>query len=415
MFAAISIPGNLPILLDCAQRFSPLVEITSSDLVTFDVRGLNRIIGSPEKIAHEIERVVGLPAHIAIASSPDTAVYMARASLGVTVIPPGEEANHLAPLSLHLLGCPSDIGEVLDVWGIRTFGQFAQLPPLGVAARLGAEGNYWQQQTQGAVRRQLRLAHETARFYKEQDFDEAVTNLEPLLFLVGRFLFELCLELRARFLATNEVRLTLQLEKQEEHLILLRLPVPMSQQKELLKLLQLELEQHPPPAPILRLQLELIAAPPKTTQEDLFTPAYPVPEQIELTLARVRRIVGPQNIGTPELVNSHRPDGFVMRPFLASAHAGFEQSENPILLGFRRFRPPEPAQVKMEQQPIHVSCRLARGSIQKARGPWFTSGHWWTHDVWNREEWDVALHDDALYRIFRDLHTERWFVEGNYD
>jgi protein ImuB len=349
MFAAVTTPGNLPILLDCAQRFSPLVEITSPDLVTFDVRGLERIVGSPGKIANEIERVVGLPAHIAIASNPDTAIYIARACSDVTVIPLGEEAERLAPLSLHLLGCPSELGEVLDVWGIRTFGQFAQLPSIGVAARLGAEGSYWQQQTQGVIRRQLRLAHETFRFYKEQAFDDAITSLEPLLFLIGRFLFELCLELRARFLSTNEVRLTLQLERQGQHLVQLRLPVPTSHHKALLKLIQLELDQHSPPAPILNVQLELVSTAPKTTQEELFTSAYPAPEQIELTLARVRRIVGSENVGTPELLNSHRPDGFIMRPFLASARAAVVEPERPVMLAFR---------------------------------------------------WDVALHNETLYRIF---------------
>ena len=415
MFAAVFTPGNFPILLDCAQRFSPLIEVTLPDLVTFDIRGLGRTFGSPDQIAKEIERVIGLPAQIAVASNPDTAIYAARACSGVTMIPRGKEAERLAPLSLHLLGCPAEIGEVLDVWGLRTFGQFAQLPPLGVAARFGEEGTYWQQQSQGTVRRQLRLVREPIRFFREHALEEALTNLEPLLFLVGRGLFELCLELRARSVATNEVRLTLHLEGRSEHLVQLQLPAPITNPKALLTLVRLELEQHPPPAPILKMSLELVPTDPKTTQEELFTPAYPAPEQLELTLARVRRIVGPENVGTPELLNSHRPDGFVMRPFLASAQNTTTALDRPISLAFRRFRPPEPAQVQLEQQPVHVSCRLVRGSVRNARGPWFTSGHWWMNDAWNREEWDIALHNAALYRLFRDLETGAWFVEGNYD
>jgi protein ImuB len=413
MFASVYASGNLAILLECAQRFSPLIEITSSDQVTFDIRGLSRTFGFPDQIANEIERTIGIPAHVAVASNPDTAIYAARANSGVTVIPSGKEAERLARLSLHLLGCPADIGDVLDVWGIRTFGQFAQLPALGVAARLGAEGTYWQQQTQGAVQRQLRLMNEPVRFSKELDLEHAVTNLEPLLFLVGRFLFELCLELKAQFLATNEVRLTLRLDGPPDHIVHLLLPVPMANQKALLKLVRLEFDQHPPPAPVVRVQLELTPVTPKT-QKGLFTPAYPIPEQIEVTLARVRRTVGPENFGTPELLNSHQPDGFLMRPFVASAKTTVALPEKPISLDFRRFRPPEPAQVDVEQVPIAMSCRVVKGKIRSARGPWFTSGHWWTHDVWDREEWDVALQDDTLYRIFHDLRTKTWFVEANY-
>jgi protein ImuB len=415
MFASVYAPGNLAILLECAQRFSPLIEVTSSDQVTFDIRGLSRTFGSPEQIANDIERTIGIPAHVAVASNPDTAIYAARANSGVTMIPSGKEAERLAPLSLHLLGCPGEIGEVLDVWGIRTFGQFAQLPALGVAARLGAEGTYWQQQAQGAVHRQLRLMSEPVRFSKELDLDDALTNLEPLLFLIGRLLFELCLELKARFVATNELRLALRLEGKPEHIVRHQLPTPIADQKVLLKLVRLELEQHPPHACVLSVQMELTPVTPKTTQEGLFTPAYPIPEHIELTLARVRRIVGAENVGTPELLNSHQPDGFIMRPFLASAKTAVAPVEKPLSLAFRRFRPPEPAQVEVERAPVSMSCRVARGNIRTARGPWFTSGHWWRHDVWDREEWDVALHNDTLYRIFRDLRTKVWFVEGNYD
>jgi len=34
---------------------------------------------------------------------------------------------------------------------------------------------------------------------------------------------------------------------------------------------------------------------------------------------------------------------------------------------------------------------------------------------WNRDEWDVALSDGALYRIYRDRDRDRWFVDGIVD
>jgi len=32
--------------------------------------------------------------------------------------------------------------------------------------------------------------------------------------------------------------------------------------------------------------------------------------------------------------------------------------------------------------------------------------------AWNRDEWDVALSDGAVYRIFCDRDTERWFIDA---
>jgi protein ImuB len=31
-------------------------------------------------------------------------------------------------------------------------------------------------------------------------------------------------------------------------------------------------------------------------------------------------------------------------------------------------------------------------------GPWRSSGDWWNPDSWNRDEYDLALSDGALYR-----------------
>ena len=34
---------------------------------------------------------------------------------------------------------------------------------------------------------------------------------------------------------------------------------------------------------------------------------------------------------------------------------------------------------------------------------------------WDRDEWDVALADGPTYRLFRERHTDRWFLEGVVD
>jgi hypothetical protein len=39
-----------------------------------------------------------------------------------------------------------------------------------------------------------------------------------------------------------------------------------------------------------------------------------------------------------------------------------------------------------------------------------------THQAsWNRDEWDVALSDGAVYRVFRDRDTDAWFVAAIVD
>lgn len=419
MFAALFAPGNLPILRECAARFSPLIEVTSSDLVTLDLRGLDRLMGSPSKVLTEIQRTIGVPAHIALAPNPDTAIYLSRSTADFVIVPAGEESAYLAPLSLHLLGCPPDLGELLDLWGLRTFGDFARLPALDIAARCGDEGVYWQRQTQGLIQRQLRVAGESVRFVKKLHWDHAIETIEPLLLVFGRMLVELCVELTARSLATNEVCARMEVHDRSEHVVIVRLPVPMKDGKTLLKLLQCELEQCPAPAAVHAVQLELKPVAPKTTQEHLFTTSFPAPEQIELTLARIRRIVGADNVGTPKLLDTHKPDSYGMRAFAPSLRRIEETAPEtalpPMPLAFRRFRPPASAQVTFREHPTRIVSREIQGSIRQAYGPWYSSGHWWLPNAWQHEEWDIALESGTLYKIFRDMKTTCWFIEGNYD
>lgn len=415
-FAALYAPGNLPVLLDCAARFSPLVEVTSPDLITIDLRGVERFFGSPDRIALELQRTVGIPARIALASNPDTAIYLSRGGTAeIMIAPPGDEARLLAPLSLHLLGCPSDLGALLDGWGLRTFGQFAELPSLGIRERCGQEGSYWQQQAKGAIQRQLRLRGEPLRLVKEAEWDDPICTQEPLLFALGKLLFEVCLELTARSLATNEIRVLLRLEKAADHQLTVRLPVALADRKTLLKLLGHELEQRTASAPVCAMKLELVPASLPATQEHLFTAAYPYPDQLELTVARVRRLVGADRVGAAALLDTHKPDAYVMRPFCPLPREPEEYKVGPLPLAFRRFRPPVPAEVQLAQQPTHVKAANIAGSVRLSRGPWFSSGHWWLADAWQREEWDVGLQNGAVYKIFRDLESDSWFVEGYYD
>ena len=75
-----------------------------------------------------------------------------------------------------------------------------------------------------------------------------------------------------------------------------------------------------------------------------------------------------------------------------------------------------PARVQSpEARPAHISARGVEGKVLNRAGPWRISGDWWTASPWARDEWDVALSDGALYRIYFERPAGRWFVEGSYD
>jgi protein ImuB len=59
----------------------------------------------------------------------------------------------------------------------------------------------------------------------------------------------------------------------------------------------------------------------------------------------------------------------------------------------------------------------ARHIVQSASGPWRSSGAWWTHPAWSREEWDVELNEQPqrCLRLAHDPAAGGWYVVGIYD
>ena len=412
-YACLFASGNPALLLECAGRFSPLIEQTSHDAVIFDVEGMGRLYATPRQLAEAIVAQAGIPVSVGIASNPDAAWHAALGFSGMTVIPPGEEAKALAPLPLNLLGGSPQTAETLYVWGIRTFGEFAALPPMGVAARLGKEGVDLQRLARGEGYRRLRLLEDELRFEDEIELDDPVELLEPLSFVLSRLLNDLCARLSARSLATTEIRLRLTLELAPIHAATLRLPVPMRDPKAFLKMLQLELGSRPPCAPVVKVRLALEPVRPRTEQHGLFIPLSPEPEKLELTLARIRSLVGPDKAGTPEIVDTHRPDSFRI---VALGYGPLSTAAPRTHMALRRFRPPQFAQVRLQGgRPVHVASMMMGGPVLSCAGPWRTAGEWWKPDPWAQDEWDVALGDGGVFRLRRELATERWFFEGRYD
>lgn len=413
MFAAIYAPGHDAALAACARRFSPLVEQTAPGTVVLDAAGLDRLIGPPREIARAIARALqqaGIQAGIALASNCDAAVCAARGFPGITVIPPKAEEKMLAPLAVPVLEPSPEMAETLARWGIRTLGELAALPDLGVAARLGEEGLRLLRLARGENRRPLAPAAPPAAYEETIELEHPLELLEPLLFLLARLTAGLCARLGAHGLAANELRLKLKLEDQSEHPVTIRLPAPMRDAATFRKLLQLELEANPPRAPVAAVTLAVQAADPRRTQRGLFVPQAPEPERLELTLKRIAALVGKENIGAPELVDTHRPDAFRMRWGLGPGR-GAAKPDGPRL-ALRRFRPPRAAKVVEEDgRPARVGAR----TVLRAAGPWRTAGDWWRDTAWDRDEWDVALKDGTLCLVSFDRRAGAWLLEGVYD
>jgi protein ImuB len=469
-------------MLDVAWSISPRVEDTAPDTIVLDLEGLASLLGTDENIANELARRVssiGLNPHIAVASQIEAAILAARGFPGITVIPAGEERSKLSGLPVDVLPASAEVLEILEHWGVDTLQALAALPVLQLSERLGQEGVRLHELACGARQRSLVLAQLFSRFEEELELDDAVEELEPLSFVLGRLLDQLCARLDLRALAARTIHVSFELEPSFEkdfqvmkedsrkkasakrYVKTLTLPVPLRNSKTLLKLLRLQLQADPPSAPIQKIRMAADPAAPRVAQNGLFVPRAPDPEKLELTIARLAKLVGETNVGFPELLDTHRPDNFRMTRFSGSIETsrkrvgneslqGLKPNErasrtwglkspppketppkekaNP-LSGFRVLRPALPVSVEMrEEQPTRVCLRGEYGKVIAISGPWRSSGDWWQEDAWHQDEWDLAVEfsprrgqsknaapQGGVYRIYYDALRQGWFARGLYD
>jgi nucleotidyltransferase/DNA polymerase involved in DNA repair len=529
-------------LLDLGWSMSPRVEDHAQDTILADLAGLNSLFGADENIAREFaRRATGLRlrVHVAVSANLEVAVHAARGFAGITVIPEGEEARHLSGLPVQTLAPSAEALETLERWGIRTCAALGALPGLELSERLGQEGVRLQELARGAHARSLVLAEPAEILEEEMELDDAVEDLEPLAFVLGRLLDQVCARLAARALSAAAIRVRFDLgdafEKEEQSLNenvpakrfgekndlraagvkaadgngqsgtsaakaelkiranvvakatthknsrvttqaqdffvsvncedaaktyekVLNLPVPMRDSKMLLKLLRLQLQVDPPPGAIVKITLGADPGRPRSTQHGLFVPNSPDPEKLELTVARLAKLVGNANIGSPELTDTHRPGEFRMNRFFPqmnetrgrgraskkSASGGEPAARRPAT-GCRIFRPRLVARVELrEGRPAKIFFRGLYGRVVTASGPWRISGDWWREDAWQQEEWDLEIQfadgnagvhasvpanihaiapvQDAqvqmragLYCVYYDAACRSWFVRGMYD
>ena len=410
--------GNSPRLAELAGRFSPMVETVAPDTVVFSVDGLSSLFGTLHQIASEISRrgvEMQLHASLAIAPNKSTAMLVARSYPGVTIVAPGQEADILDPIPIDTLLISPDLLLKLNRWGVRTLGELAALPEIGVVERLGETGYQLRRIALGQSTDLLNLSLPPVEYSLYQEFDDPAELLEPILFVVSGQLHDLTAKLQQHGKSTRRVIVTLSLANGTNFVRLLDLPVAMRDPLALLKQVQLSLEAKPPAAAIMAVRVTLDPVDPRFTQSGLFHPAAPEPEKLHTLLSRLRALAGADRVGTPELLNTHRPDAYRLRP------CAFEPSEpavskvRPLRVALRYFRPPVAAEVTMRDQiPRRVISERVRGTVIHSAGPWRSSGDWWTDTTWARDEWDIVLEDRAIYRIYL-TSTQNWFLNGAYD
>jgi protein ImuB len=413
------------VLLECAAIFSPRIEDVSQGAVcacVLDIAGMERLFAPPETVAQRICTaldVAGFHAAIAISANFHVARIKAAFTRGIAIIPAGEESRALAALPIQALNLPQVHTETFALWGIHTLGKLAALNEVDLVTRLGLEARGWRDLALGVHAHTFQPIEPAFQLSEFCEFETPVEQIESLLFVAARMIDCLAARAEGRALSLALVTARMKLEGGQEHRCTIRPALPSIDRPFLLKLMQLEIAAHPPQCGVMALTLAAEAGQSSKVQLGLFSPQTPEPSRLDVTIARLKAIVGEDRVGSPVLEDTHRAGSFRMEGFAVAGKVSTSCAEHPRL-ALRRVRPPVPIYVvERARRPTVFHDKQNRYRVEAAYGPWKTSGCWWSVDGWNAEEWDVFAVEGSGGSVACLLVCDRtrnaWHLEAFYD
>jgi protein ImuB len=346
-------------LIQVAHGFSPNLEWTGPGWITLELRGLVELGADPgaDRLKAWANRwcqataALGLKGRIGLGPTPGVARHaaMVGGTDPVRVVMAGEAEGFIALLPVTVLDPTPHVARQLAQWGIRTVGEMRALGQGELAERLGLEAFALWASASATATRPLRMARLAEEFTEGRDLESPVETLEPLLFLLRRFVESLEARLQAAGFAAGGLVLRL---REESGAVLerrLRVPQPTCRADVLFRMLQTHLEGVRTQDAIAGVHLEAEPARPVRHQFSLFDAALRDPHQFEETLARLSALVGSDRVGSPLRRDGHRPDSFrLVPPDFENAPSVMGRRRPDLLrpIPVRRLRPALPVEVE---------------------------------------------------------------------
>ncbi len=341
----------------------------------------------------------------------------ARVGPAVHVVANGQESEVLRAVPLTELELGPEVRATLARWGVGTVGALAALPRRGLVTRLGAAGLAAHDLACGRDTVPFR-GYSPPPFWEEaQGVEWEIADLQGLSVLLERVLDRLCARLVSAHLWTDAVDVRLGLADGSHDARTVALACPMDAVPPILGLLALDLERRPPRAPVIAAAVSAHVLARRAAAGGLWDPSPPAARDLATALTRLAALVGGDNVGTPVVDDSHRPDAVTLAAFAPPAGGTVSREDAQVGLVLRRLRPPRRVEVDTaDERPARV--RSAPGGDRKvtaSAGPWRVSGEWWDAARWARDEWDAALADGTVCRLAYEPLRDAWFLDGVYD
>jgi len=447
-------PGQIDVLLlelaEVLRPFSNAVSIVWPDLVLLDVSGIAHLHGGELELCRELitrARELGHASQVAMAAGPRIAEAVARTgrldARGARVIAPGEEAAAMRELPLRAL-----LSAEKAAWfarlGLIDVEQLLALAPSTVAARLGEGAGRVLSLARGQDDEPLTACEFPREIEVSLGWDDALSGLEPLLFVLRGVASRVSARLQGRGEAASELELCLRHDPgisryrggPAETKLCFELSSPVYRDVELERILRTRLERTTLPAPTVGLFFRASRLCPQApVQLELGTRgASRRLEELPVLLSELETDVGADSLGLLRIEDAHAPEArgrlepLGRRPQKARPRKpGRSQNQpsepttapsDPLDRATRLLTPPVALPVPLR---VGESFVLGRGyyTIEKLEfATRLESISWWTSSAQSRDyvwAWLSGSSGGLQALLFVDRRTRHAYVQGLAD
>lgn len=401
-------------LRSVAHQFSYSIQMLDGGIL-FDVSGLERLIGKPDEIAQKIldelqkQNVSG---SIAVAETIETATLLARQDNGLNHTVHSPETFQRLPLSD--LPIEQDTLNVFNDLGIREVQDLLAVPKADLIGRYGREFK-----SVIDVIEQKGIAKLTPNVKEnyvswEYTLDSPVEDFEQLIFLLNHGLESLFGQIVYQGLSTEHLDIHFKLRNKSEKGYEIKTSFPTLERPFWLKLLNLRISLDPPESEIVSVNVVANFTKPRPSQRGLYAVSRPEPESLLLTVNKLKKLVGEDNVGVPVLLDQRLAEAFTLdSEAIPQGTERIEIQQEKIIIAFSYFRPPLRAEVLVrEGRLVFIKTQYFSGHVKEYSGVWKANSKWWDKS-WKTEEWDVEIENNGIYRLCKV--NREWFLAGEYD
>jgi protein ImuB len=417
-----------------SEPFSPLIGLETCvepQSLLLDITGLDRLLGSDEKIANQLQAAfhrLGYRPLLAVAPTLGAAwgISHHRSVWGKPQLTSTEQVwDTLGPLPPAALRLSYENVRLLDELGIGQIQQLRRLPRAALTSRFGPDPALRIDQAAGTVQEVVVAEHAPPEYFAARSLEHPLNSRPAIAQLLEDLLRQVAQQLAQQDRGAVQIECCLSGSQGQQACLPLGLHRPTASIDYLMELLAAGLDRFVAPREIVGAVVQVTAtAPWQSQQRELFPDPSRSGERylaplIDRLAGRLgaKAIVGVQTVAEAQPEQAFRDRSLVGEKSRRKSRAR-PLRHGPLQRPLHLIHPPvrlEVMAIAPDGPPLAFAYQGTRHHVARHWGPERVESGWWRQRSARRDYYRVETKQGYRFWLFRELRGEGWFLHGEFD